>query len=85
MSDDRADEQLSDRLVEVVRSVLAPMIEIDGGEIALLSVKDGVAEITLRGACAGCPGQVFTAREVVLPALKAADPSIVSVKVTVAV
>jgi Fe-S cluster biogenesis protein NfuA len=85
VSDDRADEQVSDRVVEVVRAVLAPLIEIDGGEIELLAVKDGVAEITLRGACAGCPGQSFTAREIVLPALRAADPRIVSVKVTVAV
>lgn len=85
MSDARADEQLTDRLAEVVRTILGPLVVADGGEIALVGVRDGVAEITLGGACAGCPGQSFTTRDVVLPALKAVDPSIVSVKVTLAV
>ncbi len=79
------DQQPSVKLAEVVKDVLAPLVAVDGGEIELVSVVDGVAEITFRGACAGCPGQAFTTREVVLPALQAVDPGIVSVKVTVVV
>lgn len=85
MNDDRPDTQLTDRLSHAVKTVLAPLIAADGGDIGFVGLKDGVAEITLGGACAGCPGQMFTTREVVLPALKAVEASIVSVKVTTSV
>jgi Fe-S cluster biogenesis protein NfuA len=65
----------------VVREVLAPMIARDRGEIEWRGLHDGVAEIVLRGACLGCPGQSFTVSQVVLPALQAADPSVRSVRV----
>ena len=84
MSETRGESSPNDRLVAVVRDVLAPMVAVDGGSIELIDVRDGIAEIALGGACAGCPGQAFTSREVVLPALQTVDPGIVAVKVSVA-
>lgn len=73
-----------DDFEEVVRTVLRPLIEVDQGVINWVGVRDGVAEIELGGGCAGCPGQQFTVRAVVLPALRAIDPAITQVKVKLA-
>jgi Fe-S cluster biogenesis protein NfuA len=85
-----ADEQkgvnsLADELASVVREVLAPMVAVDQGTIEWEGVKGDVAQIALGGACAGCPGITMTANSVVLPALRAVDPNIKSVKVRVLV
>jgi Fe-S cluster biogenesis protein NfuA len=85
VSGDQVEKPVSDELAGVVKTVLAPLLAIDGGCIELVSVRDGVAEITLSGACAGCPGQSITTREVVLPALRAVDGTISAVKVSVGV
>jgi Fe-S cluster biogenesis protein NfuA len=33
---------------------------MDGGEIEVLDVRDGVAQVRLGGLCAGCPSTVMT-------------------------
>jgi Fe-S cluster biogenesis protein NfuA len=69
------------QLADVVRDVLAELVGADGGTIEWVGLRDGVAEVRLGGACAGCPGQSFTVRTVVLPALRAVDPTIKSVRI----
>jgi Fe-S cluster biogenesis protein NfuA len=85
VSDDGNDGSVTDKLAEVVKNVLGPVVAVDGGAIELVAVRDGVAEITLSGACAGCPGQTITTREVVLPTLRAVDASISAVRVKLGV
>ena len=68
-------------IVTVVRDVLAPMIAADGGTIEWIGVVNGTAEVRLGGACAGCPGQPFTAHAVILPALRCVDPTITRVAI----
>src|SRR5437868_2319478 len=63
-------------LVSVVRELLAPLVEADGGHLEFLGLDRGVAEVRLSGACAGCPGQSYTANAVLLPALRAIDPTV---------
>lgn len=60
--------------------VLAPLIAVDGGALTLVGRRDDVVEVRLTGACRGCPGQSFTLKGVVLPALQAADPSVRDVR-----
>jgi Fe-S cluster biogenesis protein NfuA len=69
------------KLEQLVRDVLAPMVAIDGGTVEWVGLENGIAEIRLGGACAGCPGQHYTAQSVMLPALRAADPSVRSVRI----
>ena len=76
-----ADDGTAPDLAALVRTVLAPMVARDRGEIEWVGLRDGIAEIVLRGACVGCPGQSFTVSQVVLPALQAADPSVRSIRV----
>ena len=58
-------------MVETLRDVIAPLIGADGGALYVLARPDGL-RIHLAGACAGCPGQKTTSREVIEPALRAA-------------
>ena len=81
MSNDDALGEPRDRLADLVREVLAPLVAVDRGEIEWVGVVDGVAEIRLGGACAGCPGQSFTLNAVILPALRAVDPSLSGIRV----
>jgi Fe-S cluster biogenesis protein NfuA len=57
-------------LAELVRAegvlqALAPLVASHGGELELLSYCDGVLELRLRGACAGCPSSEVTLRQLV--------------------
>lgn len=56
------------------------LLQRDGGDIELVSVKDGVVKVSLRGACAGCPMSQMTLKNVVEQALKEAVPEIKSVE-----
>lgn len=85
MTDDEKQSPTHARLAEVVRDVLGPLVAVDGGSIEWLGLRDGVAEVQFGGACAGCPGQTFTTRAVVLPALRVVDPTIQRVVVKVKV
>ena len=58
-------------MLETLRDVIAPLIGADGGALYVLVRGDGL-RVHLAGACAGCPGQKTTSREVIEPALRAA-------------
>jgi Fe-S cluster biogenesis protein NfuA len=39
---------------------IRPAIQMDGGDIVLLGVNDGVVDLQLVGACGGCPMSTMT-------------------------
>lgn len=46
-----------------VRSALAevrPALQMDGGDVELVGVRDGVVQVRLLGACGGCPMATMT-------------------------
>jgi Fe-S cluster biogenesis protein NfuA len=55
-----AGEDLKTRVAEVLRAEVAPMLEIEGGGMELLSVSDGVAQVRFTGTCASCPASLMT-------------------------
>ena len=65
----------------LVESVLAPLVAKDGGELRWERRVDDVVEVSLGGACLGCPAQRDTLDWVLLPALRAVDPSVAAVRV----
>jgi len=65
----------------LVDTVLAPLVAKDGGILRWVRRVDGVVEVSLSGACLGCPAQRDTADTVLLPAMRALDPSVISVRV----
>ena len=46
--------------VETALNKIRPSLEADGGNVELISVKDGVVTVKLTGACAGCPMSTLT-------------------------
>ncbi len=46
------------RVEQVVRDEVAPLLEMDGAGIEIVSVADGVVQVRLNGSCGCCPGSV---------------------------
>ena len=47
--------------VEKVLGKIRPMLQADGGDVELVGVdEEGVVQVRLQGACAGCPGAQMT-------------------------
>jgi Fe-S cluster biogenesis protein NfuA len=59
---DAADADVVRRIQLLIEERLRPYVEADGGEIALVAFRDGVARVALRGACSGCPSSAGTLR-----------------------
>ncbi len=70
-----------DAVRRALDAYVAPLVARDGGTLTLLGVREGVVEIALGGKCQGCPAQRDTAQGVVLPAVRAVDPSVTAVRV----
>lgn len=48
-----SDEELEPAVVSVIEKV-RPSIKLDGGDIALIAIKEGRVFVQLQGACVGC-------------------------------
>ena len=66
-----------------VNKILAdvrPSLQTDGGDVELKSVKDGVVELKIKGACQGCPMAYLTFGSGIGQRLKEKIPEIRAVK-----
>jgi Fe-S cluster biogenesis protein NfuA len=54
-----ANETMQERVKEVLEDV-RPALQRDGGDVEFVDVKDGVVQVRLQGACAGCPMSQMT-------------------------
>jgi Fe-S cluster biogenesis protein NfuA len=50
---------LKDRVAQVLFQQIAPALEMDGTQMEVLDVTDGVARIRLGGVCGSCPSSVM--------------------------
>jgi len=63
--------------VSVVMDAIRPILQADGGDIELVDVTgEGVVQVRLRGACAGCPGAQMTLKMGVERSLKEKVPEV---------
>lgn len=51
---DEKDTQMKEKVQQVLETI-RPALQRDGGDVELVDVKDGVVQVRLQGACAGCP------------------------------
>ncbi len=72
-----------DEIVALIRTILErdvrPYVEQDGGEISFAGYRDGVVEVVLQGACAGCPSSSITLKMGIEARLKKEIPEVKSV------
>ena len=59
---------------------IRPAVQMDGGDLILLGVEDGVVNIQMVGACGGCPLSMMTLKAGIERILKAKVPGVVSVE-----
>jgi Fe-S cluster biogenesis protein NfuA len=68
-------EEIAQALEEV-----RPHLQVDGGDVELVDVEDGVVKVRLKGACAGCPMSQMTLKWGVENYLKKKVPGVKSVE-----
>lgn len=73
-------DDVSLRIEEVLNEKIRPAVAMDGGDIRLKSFKNGVAEVMLKGACAGCPSSTITLKHGVERMIKHYVPEVTSVE-----
>jgi len=66
---------MRNQIEEAIKTV-RPALQADGGDIELVDVVDGVAQVRLKGACSGCPHAALTLKEGVERQLKRAVPEL---------
>jgi len=49
--------------VEAALDTIRPAIAMDGGNVELLDVEDGVVTLRMMGACGGCPMSTMTLKQ----------------------
>lgn len=72
---------MEEKVVKVLDSI-RPGLQMDGGDIELVSVseEEGVVKVRLIGACAGCPMSMMTLQMGVERAIKREVPEVVRVE-----
>lgn len=67
------------RIREIIERDVRPYVEQDGGEIVFAGYRDGIVEVVLQGACAGCPSSSITLKMGIEARLKEEIPEVRSV------
>jgi Fe-S cluster biogenesis protein NfuA len=66
--------------VSVILDEIRPALQNDGGDVELVDVVDGVVQVRLVGACAGCPMATMTLKNGIERYLKEKLPAVKSVE-----
>lgn len=66
--------------VEQVINRIRPAVQMDGGDIELVDIVDGVVKLRLVGSCAGCPSSTMTLKAGIERAIRAEVPEISGVE-----
>jgi Fe-S cluster biogenesis protein NfuA len=53
-------DELKSRVAQVLTEEVAPALDLDGAGLEVIDVTDGIVQLRLSGACAGCPSTVVT-------------------------
>jgi len=66
--------------VEKVINRIRPAVQMDGGDIELVDVLDGIVRLRLVGSCSGCPSSTMTLKMGIERAIRAEVPEIKGVE-----
>ena len=70
---------MRDRVAKVIERI-RPAVQMDGGDIELVDVTDGIVKLRLVGACHGCPSSMMTLKAGIERAIQSEVPEIKSVE-----
>ena len=54
------EDEVVARIRKILEEDIRPYVRADGGEILFAGYRDGVVEVYMQGACAGCPSSTIT-------------------------
>ena len=66
--------------VQKVIDRIRPAVQMDGGDIELVDVVDGLVKLRLVGSCQGCPSSTMTLKMGIERAIRAEVPEITGVE-----
>lgn len=66
--------------IKKVIEEMRPTIQGDGGDVSLVSYRQGVVTVALKGACATCPLSTYTLKLYIEQKLKREVPGVTEVK-----
>ncbi|MDP3702974.1 MAG: NifU family protein [Candidatus Omnitrophota bacterium] len=69
---------MKDRVEKVINRI-RPAVQMDGGDIQLVDVIDGLVKLRLVGSCSGCPSSMMTLKAGIERAIRAEVPEITGV------
>lgn len=75
-----SDGEIDRELLESTLDYIRPAIQMDGGDIVLQDVEDGVVTLQMVGACGGCPLSMMTLKAGIERILKDRVPGVVEVE-----
>lgn len=67
-------------VLQAALDYIRPAVQMDGGDLILLGVEEGVVRIQMVGACGGCPLSMMTLKAGIERILKAKVPGVVLVE-----
>ena len=70
---------MKERVAQVINRI-RPAVQMDGGDIELIDVVDGLVKLRLVGSCSGCPSSTMTLKQGIERAIRAEVPEIVGVE-----
>ena len=70
---------MKDRVEQVINRI-RPAVQMDGGDIELVSVENGLVKLRLVGSCSGCPSAMMTLKMGIERAIRAEVPEISGVE-----
>ncbi|MEM9177583.1 MAG: NifU family protein [Myxococcota bacterium] len=73
------DDEVVTRIKQVLERDVRPYVESDGGQVNFAGYREGVVEVVLEGACAGCPSSSITLKMGIEARLKEEIPEVESV------
>ena len=62
--------------VEKSLDTIRPALQLDGGDVALVDIEDGIVKVKMEGACQGCPMSTMTIQMGIERVLKRDVPEI---------
>ena len=68
-----------ERVQQVIERI-RPAVQMDGGDIELVGIDEGVVKLRLVGACHGCPSSMMTLQVGIERAIRAEVPEIKGVQ-----
>lgn len=74
------DTELTRQIRELIDTRVRPAVAQDGGDIIYRGFHDGIVQLELHGACAGCPSSTATLKQGIENMLKHYVPEVVAVE-----